>query len=74
MVLDGVDDFEQVHVLVGREGFHPGSRIIITTKYGSITDKALLHIKYPPKHKKLALDGLCSTQSLELFCWHAFGG
>ena len=74
VVLDGVDDFEQVHVLVGREGFHPGSRIIITTKDGSITDKALLHIKYPPKHTKLALDGLCSTDSLKLFCWHAFGG
>ena len=74
VVLDGVDNFEQVHVLVGREGFHPGSRIIITTKDGSITDKALLHIKYPPKHTKLALDGLCSTDSLKLFCWHAFGG
>ncbi|PWA82546.1 toll/interleukin-1 receptor (TIR) domain-containing protein [Artemisia annua] len=74
VVLDGVDDFEQVHALVGREGFHPGSRIIITTKDGSITDKALLHIKYPPKHTKLALDGLCSTDSLKLFCWHAFGG
>ncbi|PWA38904.1 toll/interleukin-1 receptor (TIR) domain-containing protein [Artemisia annua] len=74
VVLDGVDNFEQVHVLVGREGFHPGSRIIITTKDGSITDKALLLIKHPPKHTKLALDGLHSTDSLRLFCWHAFGG
>ncbi|GJX35516.1 Toll/interleukin-1 receptor domain-containing protein [Tanacetum coccineum] len=74
VVLDGVDNFEQVHVLVGREGFHSGSRIIITTKDGSITDKALLYIKYPPKHTKLALNGLCSTDSLKLFCWHAFGG
>ncbi|PWA36123.1 toll/interleukin-1 receptor (TIR) domain-containing protein [Artemisia annua] len=74
VVLDGVDNFEQVHVLVGREGFHPGSRIIITTKDGSITDKALLHVKYPPKHTKLALDRLHSTDSLKLFCQHAFGG
>ncbi|PWA56886.1 toll/interleukin-1 receptor (TIR) domain-containing protein [Artemisia annua] len=74
VVLDGVDNFQQVHVLVGREGFHPGSRIIITTKDGSITDKALLLIKHPPKHTKLALDGLRSTDSLRLFCWHAFGG
>ncbi|GKB22098.1 Toll/interleukin-1 receptor domain-containing protein [Tanacetum coccineum] len=74
VVLDGVDNFEQVHVLVGREGFHPGSRIIITTKDGSITEKALLLIKHPPKHTKLALNGLHSTGSLRLFCWHAFGG
>ncbi|PWA71041.1 toll/interleukin-1 receptor (TIR) domain-containing protein [Artemisia annua] len=74
VVLDGVDDFEQVHVLVGRKGFHPGSRIIITTKDWSIADKALLLIKHPPKHTKLAIDGLHSTDSLKLFCWHAFGG
>ncbi|GJV46404.1 Toll/interleukin-1 receptor domain-containing protein [Tanacetum coccineum] len=74
VVLDGVDNFEQVHVLVGREGFHPRSRIIITTKDGSITDKSLLHINNPPKHTKLALNGLCSKDSLKLFCWHAFGG
>ncbi|GJU62054.1 Toll/interleukin-1 receptor domain-containing protein [Tanacetum coccineum] len=74
VVLDGVDNFEQVHVLVGREGFHPGSRIIITTKDGSITEKALLLIKHPPKHTKLVLNGLHSTCSLRLFCWHAFGG
>ncbi|PWA37987.1 toll/interleukin-1 receptor (TIR) domain-containing protein [Artemisia annua] len=73
VVLDGVDNFEQVHVLVGREGFHPGSKIIITTTDGSITDKALLLIKHPPKHTKLVLDGLHSTDSPSLFCWHAFG-
>ncbi|PWA51937.1 toll/interleukin-1 receptor (TIR) domain-containing protein [Artemisia annua] len=74
VVLDGVDNFEQVHVLVGREGFHPGSKIIITTTDGSVTDTALLLIKHPPKHTKLALNGLHSTDSLRLFCWHAFGG
>ncbi|GKD34516.1 Toll/interleukin-1 receptor domain-containing protein [Tanacetum coccineum] len=74
VVLDGVDNFEQVNVLVGREVFHPGSRLIITTKDGSITDKALLQIKYPPKHTKLALNDLCSKDSLKVFCWHAFGG
>nr|GEU80354.1 Toll/interleukin-1 receptor (TIR) domain-containing protein [Tanacetum cinerariifolium] len=63
-----------VEDIEGRCMQQSGSRVIITTKDGSMTDKALLHIQYPPKHTKLALNGLHSTDSLKLFCWHAFGG
>ncbi|KAI3515069.1 hypothetical protein L1887_13818 [Cichorium endivia] len=75
VVLDGVDNFEQVDVLIGTKGFHPGSKIIITTKDGSLTEKfALFRIKSPSKHTKHALYGLGATESLRLLCWHAFGG
>ncbi|GKA68401.1 Toll/interleukin-1 receptor domain-containing protein [Tanacetum coccineum] len=75
VVLDGVDNHEQVDVLVGRKGFHPGSKIIITTKDASLTEKcALFRVEFPPKHTNLALEGLSGTDSLRLLCWHAFGG
>nr|GEW81476.1 Toll/interleukin-1 receptor (TIR) domain-containing protein [Tanacetum cinerariifolium] len=75
VVLDGVDNHEQVDVLVGRKGFHPGSKIIITTKDASLTEKcALFRMECPPNHTNLALEGLSGTDSLRLLCWHAFGG
>ncbi|KAL4572633.1 hypothetical protein LXL04_019413 [Taraxacum kok-saghyz] len=75
VVLDGVDNFEQVDVLIGTKGFHPGSKIIVTTKDGSLTEKcSMFRIKLPPKHTKHALYGLSTTESLRLLCWHAFGG
>ncbi|GKE92491.1 Toll/interleukin-1 receptor domain-containing protein [Tanacetum coccineum] len=75
VVLDGVDNHEQVDVLVGRKGFHPGSKIIITTKDASLTEKcALFRMECPPNHTSLALEGLGGTDSLRLLCWHAFGG
>ncbi|KAL4572635.1 hypothetical protein LXL04_019415 [Taraxacum kok-saghyz] len=75
VVLDGVDNFEQVDVLIGTKHFHHGCKIIITTKDGSLTEKcSVFRIKFPPKHTKHALYGLSSTESLRLLCWHAFGG
>ncbi|PWA97629.1 toll/interleukin-1 receptor (TIR) domain-containing protein [Artemisia annua] len=75
VVLDGVDNHEQVDVLVGTKGFHPGSRIIVTTKDASLTEKcALFRTEFPPNHTNLALEGLSGTDSLRLLCWHAFGG
>nr|GEW81474.1 Toll/interleukin-1 receptor (TIR) domain-containing protein [Tanacetum cinerariifolium] len=75
IVLDGVDNHEQVDVLVGRKGVHPGSKIIITTRDASLTEKcALFRVAFPPKHTNLALEGLSGTDSLRLLCWHAFGG
>ncbi|KAL4554346.1 hypothetical protein LXL04_039567 [Taraxacum kok-saghyz] len=76
LVLDGVDNFEQVDVLIGTNGsLHPGSKIIVTTKDGSIIEKcALFRMKFPPRHIKHALHGLSDTGSLQLLCWHAFGG
>ncbi|XP_023738533.1 disease resistance protein RPP4-like [Lactuca sativa] len=35
LVLDDVDNFEQQNVLIGTKCFHPGSKIILTTKDGS---------------------------------------
>ncbi|XP_023733930.1 disease resistance protein RPV1 [Lactuca sativa] len=75
VVLDGVDNFEQIDVLIGTKGFHPGSKIIVTTKDGSLTEKcSLFRMKFPPKHTEHALYGLSATESLRLLCWHAFGG
>ncbi|XP_023763366.1 disease resistance protein Roq1 [Lactuca sativa] len=73
-VLDDVDNFEQLDVLIGTKGFYPGSKIIVTTKDGSLTEKcSLFRMKFPPKHTKLALHGLSDTASMRLLCWHAFG-
>ncbi|XP_052622155.1 disease resistance protein RUN1 isoform X3 [Lactuca sativa] len=74
LVLDDVDNFEQLDVLIGTKGFHPGSKIIITTKDGSLTEKcSLFCMKFPPEHTKHALHGLSDTASTRLLCWHAFG-
>ncbi|KAJ9557806.1 hypothetical protein OSB04_012420 [Centaurea solstitialis] len=74
VVLDGIDNFEQLDVLIGTKGcFHPGSKIIITTKDGSITEKcALFHTRFPPEHTKHRLYGIGDAASLQLLCWHAF--
>ncbi|CAH1433279.1 unnamed protein product [Lactuca virosa] len=74
LVLDDVDNFEQLDVLIGTKGIHPGSKIIVTTKDGSLTEKcSLFRMKFPPKHTKLALHGLSDTASMRLLCWQAFG-
>ena len=73
VVLDGIDDFEQLDVLIGTKGFHPGSKIIITTKDGSLTEKsALFQTRFPPTHTEHRLDGISADDSLRLLCWHAF--
>nr|KAJ0190113.1 hypothetical protein LSAT_V11C800435190 [Lactuca sativa] len=74
LVLDDVDNFEQLDVLIGTKGFHPGSKIIVTTKDKSLTEKcSLFRMKFPPKHTKHALRVLSDTESVRLLCWHAFG-
>ncbi|CAH1433317.1 unnamed protein product [Lactuca virosa] len=74
LVLDDVDNSEQLDVLIGTKGFHPGSKIIVTTKDGSLTKKcSLFRMKFPPKHTKHALRVLSDTESVKLLCWHAFG-
>ncbi|KAJ7961785.1 Disease resistance protein (TIR-NBS-LRR class) [Quillaja saponaria] len=66
VVLDDVDKWDQLKALCGnRDWFHPGSRIIITTK-----DEHLL--------KLLEVDAIYwaremdETEALEFFSWHAF--
>ncbi|GJV21698.1 TMV resistance protein N-like protein [Tanacetum coccineum] len=74
LVLDSVDNFEQLDVLLGTKGLHPESKIIITSKNGSLTEKCrLFQTQVPPKHSKHLLKGLNEDESLQLLSWHAFG-
>ncbi|GJY87841.1 Toll/interleukin-1 receptor domain-containing protein [Tanacetum coccineum] len=42
IVLDDIDSLDQLDVLLGNKGFHPGSKIIITTKDASLTERCAL--------------------------------
>ncbi|KAJ9558628.1 hypothetical protein OSB04_013242 [Centaurea solstitialis] len=73
LVLDGIDNFEQLDLLVGTIGFHPGSKIIKTTQDGSLTEKSgLFNMNVVPKHTKHLLEGLNEIESLQLLSQHAF--
>ncbi|KAM5551046.1 hypothetical protein ABKV19_027423 [Rosa sericea] len=66
IVLDDVNNLNQFSAILGmREWFHPGSKIIITTRH--------LHLlranEVPTRFRVQELD---KHESLELFCWHAF--
>nr|GEX56424.1 Toll/interleukin-1 receptor (TIR) domain-containing protein [Tanacetum cinerariifolium] len=53
IVLDDADSLDQLDVLLGNKGFHPGSKIIITTKDASLTERcALFNPQVQPKHTK----------------------
>ncbi|XP_035846628.1 disease resistance protein RPV1 isoform X2 [Helianthus annuus] len=74
LVLDGINKFEQLDVLIGTKGLHPGSKIIITSKNESLTEKCrLFQTQVPPKHMKHCLQGLDDEESLQLLSRHAFG-
>ncbi|GJT49389.1 Toll/interleukin-1 receptor domain-containing protein [Tanacetum coccineum] len=73
IVLDDIDSLDQLDVLLGNKGFHPGSKIIITTKDASLTERcALFNPQVQPKHTKHNLKGLHVIESLKLLCLHAF--
>ncbi|KAI3827058.1 hypothetical protein L1987_01120 [Smallanthus sonchifolius] len=73
IVLDDIDSLDQLDALLGKKGLHPGSKIIITTKDASLTERcSLFNPKVKTKHSKVLLKGLCETESLELLCIHAF--
>ncbi|KAD5802507.1 hypothetical protein E3N88_13867 [Mikania micrantha] len=73
IVLDDIGSLKQLDALLGKKGIHPRAKIIITTKDASLTERcALFKIKVKPKHKKVLLNGLYKSESLELFCIHAF--
>ncbi|KAJ9558737.1 hypothetical protein OSB04_013351 [Centaurea solstitialis] len=75
LVLDGIDHFEQLDVLVGTIGYHTGSKIIVTTKEASLTEKCrLFETEVPPNHEKHLLKGLNQEESLELLSWHSSKG
>ncbi|KAJ9558689.1 hypothetical protein OSB04_013303 [Centaurea solstitialis] len=73
LVLDGVDNLNHLGTFLGKKGFHRGSKIIITTKDASLTDRYILHLEDKPKHEKYMLNGLYETESLKLLRLHAFG-
>ncbi|KAL8262683.1 hypothetical protein R6Q59_024032 [Mikania micrantha] len=73
LVLDDIGCLEQLDALLGNEAFHHGSKIIITTKDASLTERcALFDLPVQPNHQKLSLKGLYKSASLELLCIHAF--
>ncbi|XP_061998819.1 disease resistance protein RPV1-like [Rosa rugosa] len=66
IVLDDVNDSDQFSAILGmREWFHPGSKIIITTRHlhllRAIEGSTGFRVQELDKH-----------ESLELLCWHAF--
>jgi len=65
VILDDVDDFENLHALVERQWFGPGSRIIITTR----DEHLLSQLGVDEKYK---VEELSHWESLPLFSWHAF--
>ncbi|XP_071718535.1 disease resistance protein RUN1-like [Rutidosis leptorrhynchoides] len=74
IILDDVDSVDQLCLLLGKKGFHPGSKIIITTKDASLTDTyaSIINPKVQPEHKKYLLKGLHTQASMELLSHHAF--
>nr|XP_043612294.1 inactive disease resistance protein RPS4-like [Erigeron canadensis] len=74
LVLDDIDNPDQLDALLGNKGFHPGSKVIITTKDASLIERcALFNLQVQPKHTKVLLKDLNETSSLQLFSYHAFG-
>ncbi|KAJ9558761.1 hypothetical protein OSB04_013375 [Centaurea solstitialis] len=72
VVLDDVGSLEHLEALLGNKGFHPGSKVVITTQDASLTEKYLLNLVVRPKHTKLLLDGLDDYESLNLLSLSAF--
>ncbi|KAJ9558684.1 hypothetical protein OSB04_013298 [Centaurea solstitialis] len=73
IVLDDIDSLKQMDVLLGKKGFHPGSKIIITTKNMSLAEKyAPIDSLVQPKHTRYHLLGLDAEESLKLLSYHAF--
>ncbi|KAJ0809852.1 putative TIR domain, P-loop containing nucleoside triphosphate hydrolase [Helianthus annuus] len=73
IVLDDIGNLKQLDDLLGNKGLYPGSKIIVTTKDASFTEKCSLNNpQVQPNHTKIVLNGLDKYKSLELLCIHAF--
>ncbi|KAI3739215.1 hypothetical protein L2E82_29614 [Cichorium intybus] len=73
LVLDDIGSLDQLDALLGSNGFHPGSKIIITTKDASLTESSeLFKLNGKLRHTKHLLEGLSLTESQKLLCFHAF--
>ncbi|CAN0875548.1 Disease resistance protein RUN1 [Linum grandiflorum] len=67
LVLDDVDQAEQLNAIMGLlEWFHPGSKILITTRNQHILGAHAVSFMLKVKE-------LDDKESLQLFSWHAFG-
>ncbi|KAB2617025.1 TMV resistance protein N-like [Pyrus ussuriensis x Pyrus communis] len=67
IVLDDVENSEQFNAVLGmRDWFHPGSKIIITTRHQHLLKAHEVCVRFK-------VEGLLVHQSLKLFSWHAFG-
>ncbi|XP_071718514.1 TMV resistance protein N-like [Rutidosis leptorrhynchoides] len=75
IVLDDIDSIDQLDALLGNKSFHEGSKIIITTRDMSLTERCeLCKTKAECRHTKYLLEHLSDEASLELLCLHAFNG
>ncbi|CAI9269334.1 unnamed protein product [Lactuca saligna] len=73
VVLDDISTLVQLDALLGSKGFHPGSKVIITTKDKWLTESCeLFKRNIKPKHVKDFLEGLHEIKSRQLLCSHAF--
>ncbi|XP_071718506.1 TMV resistance protein N-like [Rutidosis leptorrhynchoides] len=75
IVLDDIDSIDQLDALLGNKRFHEGSKIIITTRDMSLTERCeLLKTKVEKRHTKYPLEGLPENALVKLLCHHAFNG
>ncbi|WCJ40476.1 Disease resistance protein (TIR-NBS-LRR class) family [Euphorbia peplus] len=66
LVLDDVDELEQFDLIVGmRKWFHPGSKIIITTRHEHL-------LRFHESGRRFQVEEMNAKESLELFSWYAF--
>ncbi|KAL7618267.1 hypothetical protein Lser_V15G03388 [Lactuca serriola] len=73
LVLDDINSIDQLDALLGRKGFHSGSKVIITTKDRWMTQScALFKTNSKAKHVEHFLEGLSRIESQQLLCSHAF--
>ncbi|CAI9269323.1 unnamed protein product [Lactuca saligna] len=73
LVIDDINTLVQLDALLGSKGFHPGSKIIITTKDRWLMGScALFKTNIKPKHVERFIEGLHETKSRQLLCFHAF--
>ncbi|KAM7518929.1 hypothetical protein LguiB_017891 [Lonicera macranthoides] len=66
LVLDDVSEVKQLNALLGTREFYPGSKIIIITRHKWLLKAHQVHIMH-------MVEKLGDSDSMELFCWHAFG-
>ncbi|KAL7617421.1 hypothetical protein Lser_V15G03794 [Lactuca serriola] len=73
LVLDDISTLNQLDVLLGRKGFKPGSKILITTKDAWLTKSCtLFKMNVKPNHATYELKVLNEIDSQKLLCYHAF--